>query len=123
MPSLIKVMVRADGVVAHKHPTLGNPEGRWHWGWEKHQGDENAHERENVTEYQFIPSAKCSGTQLTAAFKRQYAQALAGKSFLAVIKAYRENERNVASGQPTEVARVKCPSPEEAERILAEAEF
>lgn len=48
MPTMMRFS--RDGTVYHMHPVRGsvNSQGRWHWPWERHPRDINAHSRENV---------------------------------------------------------------------------
>lgn len=46
MPTVVRL--RRDNVPMHFHPTLNNPEGRWHGPWERHPTDTSAHLREGA---------------------------------------------------------------------------
>lgn len=95
--------VRFTGVdgVKHFHPVSGSakhPEGRWHWAWETSQEDPEAHDREDA--------AHPTGLrELTPEQRREYVNALRGRSYLAQVKARRLAAKASRTGDDAEDER------------------
>lgn len=104
MATTVKVR---NGVVTHTHPTIGNPKGRIHWGWEIARGDPKAHDRENA-------SKPTNLDDLSPEMRTQYFAALKGQSFEAIARAperARKAQRETAAKATAKAAAPKKAAP------------